>query len=234
MAMLNKHRIVCLIPARGGSKGIPRKNIKLLAGKPLIAYTIRQALQSQYIDRTIVSTDDQEISDVARQYGAEVPFMRPADLAGDQVATVDVLLHAVDWLEKQEKYDFDILVLLHATAPLRSVDDIDSCIRMLLEAKADNVFSVTESHRNPYFNMVEIGDDGTATLSKKGDYVMRQNAPKVYDMNASIYVWWNDVLKKEKKIFLKKSHVYVMPKERSIDIDDDLDFTIAAFLCLQR
>jgi CMP-N-acetylneuraminic acid synthetase len=105
---------------------------------------------------------------------------------------------------------------------------------MLVETKADNVFSVAEAHRNPYFNMVEAGDDGIATLSKKGGYVTRQSAPKVYDMNASIYVWWKDVLKNEKKIFLKKSHIFVMPKERSIDIDDDLDFTIAEFLCLKR
>lgn len=228
--MFNKHKIVCVIPARGGSKGIPRKNIKLLAGKPLIAYTIGHALQSQYIDRTIVSTDDREIADISRQYGAEAPFMRPADLAGDHVATIDVLLHAVQWLEKQEKYDFDILVLLHATTPLRSVDDINSCIKMIVETKSDNVFSVTEAHRNPYFNMVEAGDDGIATLSKKGDYATRQSAPKVYDMNASIYVWWKDVLKSEKKIFLKKSHIYIMPKERSIDIDDDFDFKVAEFL----
>jgi CMP-N,N'-diacetyllegionaminic acid synthase len=228
--MFNKHKIVCVIPARGGSKGIPRKNIKLLAGKPLIAYTIEQALQSQYIDRTIVSTDDTEIAGVAQQYGAEVPFMRPADLAGDHVTTIDVLLHAVQWLEEQEKFDFDILVLLHATTPLRSVDDINSCIKMLVETKADNVFSVAEAHRNPYFNMVEVGDDGMVTLAKKGDYATRQSAPKVYDMNASIYVWWKNALKNEKKIFLKNSHIYVMPKERSIDIDTTIDFKFAEYL----
>lgn len=234
MVMFDKHKIVCVIPARGGSKGLPRKNLKLLAGKPLIAYTIGQALQSQYIDRTIVSTDDREIADISRQHGAEVPFLRPADLAGDHVATIDVLLHAVQWLEEQEKYDFDILVLLHATTPLRSVNDINSCIKMLVETKADNVFSVTEAHRNPYFNMVEADEQGIATLAKKGDFTTRQSAPKVYDMNASIYVWWKDVLKNEKKIFLKKSLIYIMPKERSIDIDDDFDFKVAEFLCLNR
>src|SRR4030043_381549 len=98
MAMIDKYKVVCVIPARGGSKGVPRKNIKNLAGKPLIAYTIEQALQSQYIDRTIVSTEDKEIADIAKQYGAEVPFMRPKDLAGDLVATVDVLLHAIKWI----------------------------------------------------------------------------------------------------------------------------------------
>lgn len=228
--MIDKHKILCIIPARGGSKGVLRKNVKLLAGKPLIAYTIEHALQSQYVDRVIVSTDDAEIAAVARQYGAEVPFMRPSDLAGDHVSTMDVLLHAVHWMEEHEKYDFDILVLLHATTPLRNVDDVNAAIKLLVESKADNVFSVTESHRNPYFNMVEVADDGTVMLSKKGDFVTRQSAPKVYDMNASIYVWWKDILEKERKIFLKRSQVYKMPKERSIDIDDNFDFRIAEFL----
>ena len=232
--MFQNHKIVSIIPARGGSKGVPRKNIRNLAGKPLIAYTIEQSLQSRLIDRTIVSTEDGEIAEVAQQYGAEVPFLRPTELAGDHAPTMEVLLHAVNLLEKQEQYNFDILVLLHITTPLRNVQDIYSCVSMLVEAKADNVFSVTESHRNPYFNMVETGDDGIATLVKKGNFPTRQAAPKVYDMNASIYVWWKDILKKEKKIFLKKSHVYVMPKERSIDIDDELDFKIAEFLCMNR
>lgn len=232
--MLDKHKVVCVIPARGGSKGVPRKNIKPLAGKPLIAYTIEQSLQSKYIDRTIVSTEDSEIADISKQYGAEVPFMRPDALAGDQVATVDVLLQAINWLEEEDKYNFDILVLLHTTTPLRAVKDIDSCIKMLVEAKADNVFSVTEAHRNPYFNMVEVDDNGIATLAKKGDFTTRQSAPKVYDMNSSIYVWCKDVLKNEKKIFLKKSHIYVMPKERSIDIDDNFDFKIAEFLITNK
>lgn len=227
--MIEKYRVVCVIPARGGSKGVPRKNIKQLGGKPLIAYTIEQALQSQYIDRTIVSTEDKEIADIAKQYGAEVPFMRPEELAGDQVATVDVLIHAIKWLE-EEKYEFAILVLLHTTTPFRGVKDIDSCIEMLVGMKAGNVFSVTESHRNPYFNMVEIISDGKVQLSKKGSFATRQSAPKVYDMNASIYVWWKNVLKKEKKVFLENSQVYVMPKSRSLDIDDNMDFKIAEIM----
>ena len=228
--MIDKHKVICVIPARGGSKGVPRKNIKKLAAKPLIAYTIEQALQSQYIDRTIVSTEDKEIADISKQYGAEVPFMRPDALSGDQVATVDVLLHTINWLEEEEKYNFDILVLLHTTAPLREIKDIDSCIEMLQSTKADNVFSVTEAHRNPYFNMVEIDKQGTVKLVKEGAFSTRQSAPKVYDLNASIYVWWKDILKKEKKLFLAGCKIYVMPKERSVDIDDDLDFRIAEYL----
>ncbi len=228
--MIEKYRVVCVIPARGGSKGVPRKNIKQLAGKPLIAYTIEQALQSQYIDRTIVSTEDKEIACISKQYGAEVPFMRPEALAGDQVGAMDVLLHAVDWCETIDNYPFDVFVLLHATTPLRKAEDIDACIKMLIDEKADNIFSVTEAHRNPYFNMIEISKDGKVVLSKEGSYVSRQQAPKVCDMNSSIYVWWKDVLKDKKKTFLDGTHVYFMPKERSIDIDEPLDFRIAELL----
>ncbi|MBF0232987.1 MAG: acylneuraminate cytidylyltransferase family protein [Desulfamplus sp.] len=231
--MDNKYKVVCIIPARGGSKGVPRKNIKKLADKPLIAYTIEQALQSKYIDRTIVSTEDKEIADISIQYGAEVPFIRPDILAGDMVATIDVLLHAIKWLE-EEKYNFDILVLLHATTPLRAVKDIDACIEMLQEKEADNVFSVTEAHRNPYFNMVEVNEQGKVRLVKEGKYSTRQSAPKVYDLNASIYVWWKDILKSEKKIFMTGTKVYEMPKVRSIDIDDEIDFKIADFMITEQ
>ncbi|MFH1079092.1 MAG: acylneuraminate cytidylyltransferase family protein [Pseudomonadota bacterium] len=228
--MIDRYKTICVIPARGGSKGVPRKNIKHLAGKPLIAYTIEQALQSRYIDRTLVSTDDEEIANISKQYGAEAPYLRPEYLSGDDASTIDVLLHAMDWVEETEKYDFDILVLLHTTTPLRNVNDIDSCIELLRDAKADNVFSVTEAHRNPYFNMIELNDRGEVKLVKEGAYKTRQSAPKVYDLNASIYVWWKDVLRKEGKIFLKQSKIYVMPKERSIDIDAPLDFKIAELL----
>ncbi len=228
--MYKDHVVVCVIPARGGSKGLPGKNIKMFCGKPLIAHTIAQARQSKYIDRVVVSTEDEEIAQISLEYGAEVPFMRPVELAGDGSRTVDVLLHAIKWLEEADKYNFDILVLLHTTTPLRAVKDIDSCIKMLVEAKADNVFSVTEAHRNPYFNMVERDRQGTVKLVKEGTFSTRQSAPEVYDLNASIYVWWKDILKKDKKIFLTGSKIYVMPKERSLDIDDAFDFRIAEYL----
>lgn len=228
--MFSGHRIVCVIPARGGSKGVPRKNIKPLEGKPLIVHTIEQALKSRYIDRTIVSTEDEEIAGISLSCGAEVPFKRPQELSSDNAGTLDVLLHSIRWLEEKDKYGFDILVLLHTTAPLREVRDIDACIELMIETRADNVFSVTAAHRNPYFNMVELGLDGKVRLSKQGSYESRQSAPPVYDMNSSIYVWWKEVLKREKKIFLDESRIYVMPKERSIDIDDDFDFRIAEFV----
>jgi CMP-N,N'-diacetyllegionaminic acid synthase len=223
-------RVVCVIPARGGSKGLPGKNIKNLLGKPLISYSIEQAQESRYIDRVIVSTEDRKIAGIAKNAGAEVPFERPAELAQDSSSGIDVLLHAINWLENEGKYAFDILVLLHATAPLRTVEDIDKCIELLFEENALNVFSVTESHRNPYFNMVELHNDGKVTLVKDGAFVTRQSAPSVFDMNASIYVWWKDVLKIDKSIFSDKTYLYVMPKERSVDIDDELDFKIIEML----
>lgn len=229
--MYRDYVVVCVIPARGGSKGLPRKNIKDFCGKPLIAHTIEQARQSRYIDRVIVSTEDEEIAQISLKYGAEVPFSRPMELAVDHAGSIDVLLHAINWLEDKDRYQFDILVMLHVTTPLRAVSDIDNSIASLVEKSADNVFSVAESHRNPYFNMVEEDENGMIRLVKDGDCLTRQSAPKVYDMNASVYVWWKNILKNERALFLKKTIIYIMDKERSVDIDDDLDFKIAEFLC---
>ena len=228
--MFKKNKFLCIIPARGGSKGLPGKNIKPLAGKPLIAYSIEQAHQSRYIDRVIVSTDDDKIAVVARRYGAEVPYLRPALLALDHVDKIDVILHAADWLERHEKVKYASLVCLHVTAPLRKVEDIDNCIELLVNSKADNVFSVTEANRNPYFNMVEVSPKGVVRLVKKGNFTFRQAAPKVYDLNASIYVWRTEILRKKKKLITSKTKVYIMPRERSFDIDDQLDFKITEFL----
>lgn len=225
--MYKDKKIVCVIPARGGSKGLPGKNIKMFFGKPLIAHTIEQAKNCGLIDRVIVSTDDVRIAEIAKKFNAEVPFMRPKILAQDKSNTMDVLWHAVKWLEKRN-YFFDILVLLHTTAPLRSIDDINNSIKLLFKNNVSNIFSVTPSYRNPYFNMVEV-KHGRVRIVKQGCFASRQEAPQVYDMNASIYTWWNNIFKKEKKIFLKNSCVYIMPKERSIDIDDELDFRIAEF-----
>lgn len=228
--MYKGKKIVCVIPARSGSKGLPGKNIKKVLGKPLIAYSIEQARGAKYIDRVIVSTDSKKIAGIARRSGAEVPFLRPKRLAGDKSGTIDVLLHAVDWLEKQEKFAFDILVLLHVTAPLRSAEDIDRSIELLFKKNTDNVFSVTEAHRNPYFNMVEFNRSGKVALIKKGRYANRQSAPRVFDINSSIYVWWKDVLKNRKSLFPGHTRIYRMPKERSVDIDDCIDLTIVEML----
>ncbi len=228
--MYNGKVVLCIIPARGGSKGLPGKNIKELLGKPLIAYSIEQARHSKYIDRVVVSTESAAIADISKQYGAEAPFMRPKEYAEDESSIFDVLLHAMDWMEKKEKYLFDILVLLHVTAPLRNTEDIDNCIELLVKKNADNVFSVAPAHRNPYFNMVEVSKDGKVRLVKKGNFATRQSAPEVFDMNASIYVWWKDVLRGKRATLLENSQIYIMPKKRSVDIDDAIDFKIAEML----
>lgn len=225
--MYKGHKILAVVPARSGSKGVKNKNIRLLAGKPLIGYTIEQALESKYIDRCIVSTNSREFAKISAGFGAEILFIRPAGLSTDRASTIDVLLHAMDWMENKENFDFDILVLLHCTTPLRSAEDIDGCIRLLFSSGADNVFSVSQAHRNPYFNMVEIESTGQPRLVKKGRFVTRQSAPEVYDLNSSIYVWKKEALKKHKSIFTKKTRVFIMPKERSVDIDDEFDFLTA-------
>ena len=227
--MRDKLRVVCVIPARAGSKGVPGKNTRLLAGKPLIAYSIEHALKSRYIDRVIVSTDSDTIASVARQAGAEVPFLRPDVLASDTAGTIDVLVHAAEWLES-DGYAFDLLVLLHATTPLRESDDVDACIDLIVSENADSVFTVTYAYRNPYFNMVELDDRGVPHLVREGLFSGRQQAPTVYDMNASVYVWWRDTLIDGRKVILPNSRVYVMPRDRSIDIDEELDFRIAEML----
>jgi CMP-N-acetylneuraminic acid synthetase len=180
----------------------------------------------------IVSTEDSKIAEIAANFGAEVPFVRPVGLSQDSASSIDVLLHSVEWLET-DGYDFDILVLLHTTAPLREPEDIDNCIELLAEKDCENVFSVTEAQRNPYFNMVEESN-GRVIPVKRGDFGTRQKAPKVYDLNSSIYVWWKEVLKKKKSLYLKGSKIYVMPKERSVDIDDETDFKLAKMLMEEK
>lgn len=226
-------RALCVIPARGGSKGVPGKNTRPLRGKPLIAYTIQQALASRNVDRVVVSTDSPAIADAALAAGAEVPFMRPAELATDTAGTIEVVLHAMEWVRKEEGRPYDVVVLLHATAPLRSVQDIDSVIG-LLDRSVDNVISVTEAHSNPYFNMVEAAPDGTVRLVKAGTFLTRQSAPAVFEVNGSIYAWWWDALVRSRSVFSGRTLAYVMPRERSVDIDDETDFILAETLLLRR
>jgi CMP-N,N'-diacetyllegionaminic acid synthase len=223
-------KVLCIIPARSGSKAIPQKNIKLLCGKPLIAYSIEQALKIDSIDRIIVSTDDEEIAQISKNFGAEAPFIRPSHLAQDKSSTMDVLLHTIDWYKNNENQSYDIILLLHANAPLRNLEDIRKCIEILVDQNADNVFSVTPASNNPYFNMVEIKDNNNVSLINEGNFPSRQSAPPVYDMNSSIYTWWEDKLVEKKSIFLPKTRIHIMPRERSIDIDEPLDFRIAEML----
>ncbi len=222
-------KVLAIICARGGSKGVPGKNIRLLCGKPMIVYTIEVAQRCKLIDRVIVSTDDAEIAKIARASGAEVPFLRPEELATDDAPKLPVIKHAVRFMESELAYSPDIVVDLDPTSPLRTEKDIESCIRMVEEG-ADNVFSVTEAHRNPYFNMVEI-IDGKVQLVKSPPRAVsrRQDAPEVYDMNASIYAWKREALMNNDSVFLENTMVYIMPKW-AIDTDNETDFEFVEFI----
>jgi len=224
--------VLCTICARGGSKGVKNKNIKELNGKPLIAYTIEQAKASQLFEHIVVSTDSDEIATIAKQYGAEVFFKRSAEMASDTAGKLDVIRDAFVRSEEHYNKQYDYLIDLDATAPLRIVDDIIDSFNQFLKDNNDNLITAMPSRRSPYFNLVEQNKDGKVYLSKKLDsaVVRRQDAPKSYDMNASIYIWKRDVILSENSIFLEKTGLYVMPEERSIDVDTELDYRFVEFI----
>lgn len=224
--------IVCTICARGGSKGVKNKNIRELNGKPLIVYTIEQAKASGLFEHIVISTDSDDIANVAKQYGVEVFFKRSPEMASDTAGKLDVIKDAFIRSEEYYKRTFDYLIDLDATAPLRSVDDIINSFNQFKENDNDNLITAMPSRRSPYFNLVEQDKDGKVYLSKKLDsaVVRRQDTPKSYDMNASIYIWKRDIILNESSLFLEKTGLYVMPEERSIDIDNELDFKFVEFL----
>jgi len=224
-------KILVTICARKGSKRVKNKNLRLIDGKPLIAYTIEQALKWGRADKIIVSTDSEEISTISKEYGAEVPFIRPKKLASDSAPKLPVIKHAVNYLEKIESKKFDLIVDLDPTSPLRTVEDIENCYKIMVEEKPVNLFSVTPARKNPYFNMVELDKNGFAHLSKelKNPVFRMQDTPRVYEMNASIYMYWNEYLPEMQSVMTDKSIIYLMPAERSIDIDSEFDFKMVEF-----
>lgn len=222
--------VLGVITARGGSKGIPRKNLNPLCGKPLIAYTIEAAKNSKLLTRCVVSTDDEEIATIARSLGADVPFLRPAELAGDDSTSVDAMKHAITWLQKEQNETYDYAMILQPTAPLRSAADIDACIRMAQETGADS-----------FMSMVELQDFAPEKLKKidKGQIVplfgdegkqsaQRTTGERVYKRNTAVYLTKTDLLLKG-DLFGKDSRAYIMPRERSLDINDPVDFELAEF-----
>lgn len=228
-----KHYILGAIFARGGSKGVPRKNIRPLNGKPLIAYSITAAKQCSLIDRVIVSTDDKEIAEIAQDWGAEVPFLRPKHLANDDTQEWLAWQHAIRELEKNDQFGkIDLFVSLPPTSPFRSIEDVEVCINKLVESEADIVITVKPAARNPYYNMVALDADGFARLILPADqlYFGRQSAPLVYDMTTVAYAAWSDYVLSASSIFDGKVKVVVVPPERALDIDTELDFDIAECL----
>lgn len=224
---------LCIVCARAGSKGVPSKNIRPFAGKPLIAHTIGQAIETGLFDEIAVSSDSDEILEAAGRSGATKLVRRPEEMATDQAAKMQAIVHCAQEVEKETGVTFNTLVDLDATAPLRLAEDITAAVERLETTDASNLFSVCPAHRSPYFNMVERGQKGRVQLVKSPDrpLVRRQDAPPCYDMNASIYVWRRDAFGAPGNgLFLEKTELYVMPAERSIDIDSEFDFAIAEFL----
>ena len=227
-------KYIVLICARGGSKGLPRKNIKPLNGIPLIGWSINIAKLIDRISRIIVSTDSEEIAKVALEYGAEVPFMRPKELAQDDSPEWLVWKHAIKHVESYGNEDIDAIIVLPVTAPLRSVKDVNSCIDLFEESEVDSVITVSEANRSPYFNMIVNNDSGYASLviSPENQITRRQDAPEVFDMTTVAYVVNTNVVKLSNSIFEGKVKSIIIPQERSIDIDTLLDFKIAECLVL--
>ena len=221
-------KIFAFIFARSGSKGVPGKNIRKLGGKPLLAHSIMMAQSIDKISRVFVSTDDQDIADIGVQYGAEI-IKRPPELAQDDSPEWLAWLHAIEWLEKRKEF-FDCFVSLPTTSPLRNKADVMKCIDMLCE-DTDIVVTTTNTSRSPYFNMV-IEEDEYVKLAMRSNtsYIRRQDVPKIYDMTTVAYVSKPGFIKKNSKIFDGRVKAVLIPKERAIDIDDELDFKISEIL----
>ena len=224
--------ILGLIPARGGSKGLPRKNIKPLLGKPLIAWTIEQALASKYLDRVVVSTDDKEIAEVSKKYGAEFPFIRPKQLATDEAKGIDVVLHTINWFRENDKQkQYDLIMLLQPTSPLRAKEDIDKAIEFLFLKEAKAIVSVCEVDHHPLWANT-LPEDGCMKdfIRKEIINKNRQELPVVYRLNGAIYLAYCNYIKEQKNFFGEKTFAYIMPKNRSVDIDNEIDFKLTEIL----
>lgn len=227
---------LCTICARSGSKGVPNKNIRPLLGQPLIAHSVRQARASGLFDAIAVSSDSEAILEAAGAAGAGYLIRRPDELATDAAAKLPVIRHAAVEAEKASGIEFSIFVDLDATSPLRTPDDIRAAVLMCEEEGATNVITGMPSRRSPYFNLVELQPDGRVALSKRLDKQVerRQDAPKTFDMNASIYVWRREALFGSDSLFLDGTRLYVMPEERSIDVDSEIDFEIVELFATKR
>ena len=226
--------IVGFIFARGGSKGVKKKNIRQLAGKSLIAYAIETAKQSKLIDRVIVSTEDEEIAEIAMAFGAEVPFIRPRELAQDNTPEILAWKHAIQVLKEQdEDRDLDVFVSIPPTAPLRTVENVDNCIRCFLENEVDAVITVKKASRHPSFNIVFLDIDERPRLALPLDkYIThRQNVDPAYDVTTVAYVARPEfVLNATSSVYEGKLKAVLIPEERAVDIDTELDFQFAEFL----
>lgn len=230
--MIGPYHITALIPARGGSKRLPRKNVKLLCGKPLIAWTIEAAKSSKYIDSVIVSTDDTEIKDISERFGASVPFLRPDSISSDTASSFDVIKHAIQFLKLEGENN--LIVLLQPTSPLRTVEELDDALDFFMSKKAEGVVSVSECEHSPLwsntlpqnFSMIDFMRPEIA--SKRS-----QELPKYYRLNGSIYIYRvKDLLEKNEIFYNERVFGFEVSKESSIDIDSALDFSVAQVMIM--
>lgn len=225
--MFDDKRILGVIPARGGSKGIPRKNIKEIGGKPLIAWTIIEAKKSKYIDRLILSSEDEEVVTIAKHWGCDVPFIRPKEFAKDDAPGVDPVIHALEKLP-----NFDYVVLLQPTSPLRLVEDIDNCAKMCIQRRAKACVSVTESTKNPYWMYKMRENYQIIPLLGQEFITRRQDLPMVYALNGAVFVAETEFLKQSRSFITSETIAYIMPQFRSIDIDTEFDMKICEYVLL--
>lgn len=215
--------VLAIVPARGGSKGIPRKNIKVIAGKPLIAWTIEEAKKSKYIDKLILSSEDEEIINVAKQWGCEVPFIRPLELAQDNTAGIEPVIHAIKAINA--KYDY--VCLLQPTSPLRKTEHIDGCIEKCILNNSDSCVSISEVKKHPYWMYVLNDTDIIKPFCKEEHAVLRQELPRLYVLNGAIYMAKADFITTNFGFIDDNTIGYYMDAISSIDIDEYLDFFIA-------
>lgn len=216
------NHMLALITARGGSKGLPGKNVLFAAGKPLVAWTVEAALSAECVDRVVLSSDDDEIMAAARAAGCEVPFRRPVHLASDVATSIDVVLHALDQLP-----GYEYVVLLQPTSPLRTAADIDAAFKLMIESGAPSCVSVCEADQSPYWMYrVEVGNKLQRLLSEVDGITRRQDLPPVYVLNGAIYIARTDWLRENKSFVGEETVAYLMPKERSLDIDTAQDFEL--------
>lgn len=224
---INKSKIIAIIPARGGSKGIPGKNVKALNGKPLINYTIENALKSKYLSMVFVSTDDHLIADISRNCGANI-IERPDKLATDDSSTIDTIYHTIDTIKSD--YNSDIVVLLQPTSPLRNVNDINAAIKLFLDMDCDSVISMCKVEHPPYWYFKVDNDNLQPLFGAEGLKMRRQELPDVYRPNGAIYISTIKNLYKNNGFYCDKIVPYIMPPERSVDIDEEIDFMLAELL----
>lgn len=233
--MYNNKLILGIITARGGSKGVPRKNIRPLVGKPLIAHSILVGKASKYIDRLILSSDDEEIIEVGKSYGVEAPFVRPAYLATDTVKSLPVMQHTIDFCERQENRKYDFVVLFEPTAPTRIVEDVNRCVEIAVANNADSVVGFCEAgHMHPVRAIKIVNGRVEPFCMPEPEGLRRQDQEKVYYRNGSVYVFKRDSLMEKNSLWGEVCMPYVMPPERSVNIDEETDFLAAEYWLNKR